>query len=588
MSLEQTSAALLTVSDPILRDTADDPGYLKDQEKNHFRFTAESGSRGFTYARFVFRKPLIAMFVMCVGVLVLACLNLASLLMARAAARERELATRLALGATRTRLVQQLLVESALIAVLGTFAGVATVPVVNHSLAAMHVSDNNGNESVQVDTSADAIVFGYAGLVAVVATMLIGLVPALQATRSDLNEHIKEGQHPSHLQERRGVLPRILLASEVALALTLVVGAGLLATSFTRLYQSGAGFNPRGLVDIAFSMDKQQREGDPLMQLYHQIGDELNHQPGVRNVSFEFIVPLSHRGWNGRFASPGHKPLMMWMNGVGPKYFETMGIPLYQGREFTWSDTTATGLKIILNQKAATLYFPDRPALGQQIIDPHSKTSYLVVGVVADAKYKDMRTPAPPTGFVPIQQDEQSKPSLTAVVRTGGPTASLASAAHAIAARLAPTIPAPIVTPVSQVVDNSMVAERMMALLTVFFAACALLVTAIGLYGTLSYSTSRRTSEIGIRMALGAQRAGVVALVFRQNATIAIAGCAVGLIAAILASRALSSFLYETSPRDPWILVCSVTALACIASAASLLPAIRAARIEPITAIRCE
>ena len=588
VSLEQTNAALLTVSHPILVEASDDPNYVKDQEKYHFRFTAESGSRGFTYARFIFRKPLIAMFAMCVGILVLACLNLASLLMARAAARERELATRLALGATRRRLVQQLLVESALIAVLGTFAGLATVPLVNHSLAAMHISDNNGNENVQVDTSADATVFGYAGLVAVVATMLIGLVPALQATSRDLNDHIKEGQHTSHLQERRSLLPRILLASEVALALVLVVGAGLLATSLTRLYQSGTGFNPRGLVNIAFSMDKQQREGDPLMQLYHQIDDELSHQPGVRSTSFEFIVPLSHRGWNGRFASPGNRQQMMWMNSVGPKYFETMGIPLYQGREFTWSDTTATGLKIILNQKAATQYFPDRPALGQLITDQRAKKTYLVVGVVADTKYKDMRTPAPPTGFVPIQQDEQSKPSLTAVVRTGGPAASLASAAHAIAARLAPTIPAPIVTQVSEVVDNSMVAERMMAMLTVFFASCALLVTAIGLYGTLAYSTSRRTSEIGIRMALGAQRASVVALVFRENAVVAIAGCGTGLVAAFLASRTLASFLFETSPRDPWILLGSVAALTAIASAASLIPAIRAARTEPVTAIRCE
>jgi predicted permease len=380
----------------------------------------------------------------------------------------------------------------------------------------------------------------------------------------------------------------VLLSLEVALALVLVAGAGLLVTSLTRLYRSGAGFNPRGLVNISFSMDKQQREGDSLMQLYHQIGDELSHQSGVKSASFEFIVPLSHRGWNSRFSSPGKRPIMIWLNGVAPRYFETMGIPLFLGREFTWSDSTATGLKIILNQKAASLYFPDRPALGQQIIDPRSKTSYLVVGVVADTKYKDMRTPAPPTGFVPILQDEQLKPSLTAVVRTEGPSTSLASAAHAIAARLAPTIPAPIVTPVSEVVDNSMVAERMMALLTAFFAACALLVTAIGLYGTLAYSTSRRTSEIGIRMALGAQRAGVVALVFRENAVVAIAGCGAGLIGAFLASRTLASFLYETSPRDPWILIGSVAALATIASAASLIPAIRAARTEPITAIRCE
>jgi predicted permease len=384
------------------------------------------------------------------------------------------------------------------------------------------------------------------------------------------------------------LLPRVLMTLEVALALVLVAGAGLLATSLVKLYKSGAGFDSKGLVNIAYSMDKQQLEGDPLMQLYHQIDDELNRQPGVKDASFEFIVPLSHRGWNGNYAAPGQKPSLIMLNSVAPKYFETMRIPLYMGRDFRWSDTKASGLKIILNQSAAKLFFPDRNAIGQQVIYTHDKTSFEVVAVVGDTKYRDMRTPAPPQGFVPIQQDEQPKPSLHAVVRTDGPIAPLAAAVRSIATRLAPTIPAPTVTTVDEVMDNSLGAERMMAVLAIFFAVCALLVTAIGLYGTLAYTTARRTSEIGIRMALGAQRVGVVALVFRENAVVAVLGSAAGLGAAILASRALASFLYETSPRDPWILIGSVVALAFVASAASLLPAIRAARIEPITAIRCE
>jgi predicted permease len=324
------------------------------------------------------------------------------------------------------------------------------------------------------------------------------------------------------------------------------------------------------------------------MQLYQHIGDDLRHQPGVRNVSFEFIVPLSHRGWNGRYAAPGQSARMIWLNSVAPEYFKTMRIPLFQGREFTWSDTKASGLKIILNQAAAKQFFPGRSALGQQVIDTRTKTSFEVVAVVGDAKYRDVRTPAPPTGYVPVMQDEQAKPSLSAVVRIDGPQAPLVAAARLIAARLAPSIPSPAMTTMEETMNNSISTERTMALLTVFFAGCALLVTAIGLYGTLAYSTARRTSEIGIRMALGAQRAGVVALVFRENAAVAFAGCAGGLAAAILASRALASFLYETSPHDPWIMAGSLAALATVASAASLLPAIRAARIEPITAIRCE
>ena len=585
VTLDQANAALVTVSDPILHDATSDANFIAEREKVHFHFAAEAGARGYTYARTIFRKPLTIMFWMCGGILLLACLNLASLLMARSASRERELATRLAMGATRSRLVQQLLVESMLIAILGTALGIAVAPTVSRSLAIMVAS---GERAVQLDTSLEFRVLAFGALTAMLSTLAIGLIPALQSTGRNVSDQIKEGQHASHLQERRSVTPRLLLSLEVALALVLVVGAGLLATSVMRLYRSGTGFDSKGLVNIAFSMDKQPLEDDALMRLYQQIDEEIGHLPGVKNVSLEFIVPLSHRGWNSRVNAPGDKPKLIWMNAVAPRYFETMRIPLYMGREFTWSDTKSSGLKIILNQAAAKLFFPDRNALWQQVLDSRTHDSYEVVAVVGDAKYKDIRTPAPAAAYVPIQQDEQTKPSLTAVVRVDGPLAPLVSATRTIAARLAPTIPAPVMTTADEVVGNSMAAERMLALLTVFFAGCALLVTAIGLYGTLAYSTARRTSEIGIRMALGAQRAGVVALIFRENAIVAIAGSAAGLAAAILASRALANFLYETSPRDPWILFASVSALAAVGSAASLLPAIRAARIEPITAIRCE
>jgi predicted permease len=378
------------------------------------------------------------------------------------------------------------------------------------------------------------------------------------------------------------------MATEVAVALTLVIGAGLLATSLLRLFKSGAGFDPKGLVNIAFKMDKQQLEGDALMRLYQQLGDGLSHQPGVKSVSFEYIVPLSHRGWNGDYFTPAGGTHQIYMNAVGPDYFGTMRIPLYLGREFSWNDSKASGLKIILNQSAAKEFFPGQNALGQQVSYPGEKLSYEVVGVVADAKYRDMQSPAPAAAYVPMQQDEQPKPSLTAVVRMDGPQGPLAGAARLLAARLAPSIPAPVMSTADDVMNKSVSAERMMALLAVFFAACALLVTAIGLYGTLAYATARRTSEIGIRMALGARRAGVVAMVFWENVLIAAVGTGAGLIAAVLASRALASFLYETSPRDPSVLVCSVAALAFIASAASILPALRAARIDPMRALRNE
>jgi len=586
ISIEQANAALLPVSNPILHEAgAADARFIAEKEKGHFRFVAEPGSRGFTYARVLFRKPLVAMFVMCGGILLLACLNLASLLMARGVARERELATRLAMGATRRRVIQQLLTESLTIAVLGTAVGLTAAPVVSHSLAAL--VENNWTQ-LRLDTSLDLSVFVFAALIALVSSILIGLVPALQATAGNLNDHIKEGQQARPAFERRKILPRALMALEVAVALTLVIGAGLLATSLLRLFKSGAGFDTKGLVNIVFDMDKQQLEGDALMGHYQLLGDGLRHQPGAKSVSFEFIVPLSHRGWNGHYSTPAGGTHLIYMNAVGPDYFATMRIPLYLGREFSWNDTKASGLKIILNQSAAKQFFPGQNALGQQVSNPREKISYEVVGVVADAKYRDMQSPAPAAAYVPIQQDEQAKPSLTAVVRVDGPQGQLAAASRALAARLAPTIPAPVMTTMDDVLNRSVSAERMMALLAVFFAGCALLVTAIGLYGTLAYATARRTSEIGIRMALGARRAGVVAMVFRENVLVAAVGAGAGLTSAVLASRVLASFLFETSPRDPSVLVCSVAALALIASAASILPALRAARIDPMRALRNE
>ena len=584
-SMEQANAALLTVSNPILHEAgAADASFIAEKEKGHFHFVAEPGSKGYTYARFLFRKPLVAIFAMCGGILLLACLNLASLLMARGVARAREVATRLAMGATRRRVMQQFLTESLTLAVLGTAAGLTVAPLVSHSLA---VLAENGWTEMRLDTSLDLNVFVFAALIALVSSILIGLVPALQATAGNLNDQIKEGQQARPAFERRQILPRALMATEVAVALTLVIGAGLLATSLLRLFRSGVGFDPKGLVNIAFKMDKQQLEGDALMRIYQQLGDGLSHQPGVKSVSFEFIVPLSHRGWNATYSAPGADKFLINMNAVAPDYFATMRIPLHQGREFRWNDANASGLKIILNQSAAKLFFPGQNAVGRQIVNPR-KMSYEVVAVVADSKYRDLRAAAVPIGYVPIQQDEQAKPSLTAVVRTGGPHGSLATAARALAARLAPTIPAPVVTDMDDVMRKSVSTERMMALLSVFFAGCALLVTAIGLYGTLAYATARRTSEIGIRMALGAPRAGVVAMVFRENFLVAAVGTGAGLIAAILASRALASFLYETSPRDPSVMVCSVAALGFIASAASVLPALRAARIDPMRALRNE
>lgn len=589
-TIEQAKAAVGTATSAVLYGDSGDTGWAAQQLKQHFRFTAEPGAAGFTYVRLFFRKPLLAVFAMCGGILLLACLNLTSLLMARGAARERELATRLAVGASRGRLTQQLLTESLLIAVTGTALGLAAAPLVSQALGALLLS---GARETHLDTSLDVRVFGFAALVAVTATLLIGLAPALRATSKELHEQIKSGQHTIRRREGSRWLPRVLMAVEVALALMLVVGAGLLASTLVRLYRSGEGFDPRGVENVQFSMDKAGLNHDALMEFYQRMGEGLWHVPGVTAVSFARIVPLTGRVWDNEMSAPGQPGLDVHINSVGPGYFGAMRIPMLEGRDFRWNETAAEGLKIVLNENAARSMFPRGGALGRTVSmyqGPNDRpVLYEVAGVVGDAKYEDLRSEAPPAAYLAMTQESgKEDPSFSAVVRTNGDGGSVASAARRLARQMAPGIPAPVMTSMQTTVDDSLSAERMMALLSVFFAACALLVTGIGLYGTLAYATARRTSEIGIRMALGARRAQVVGMVCGQNALAAVAGTAAGLIVAVLASNALASFLYGTTARDPWVLIGAVAALAVTASGASLLPALRAARIDPMAAIRCE
>jgi len=584
ISLQQMNAALRPWSLPAFEATGADAGFMKRARADHTHFAAESGSRGYTYFREFFKKPLIVVFCLCGAVLLLACLNLASLLMARATARERELATRLAIGATRGRLVRQLLAETFLIAAIGTSTGLAVSPLVSHALAALLL---HHQPDTFLDTSLDLRVFAFAALLTFVAALIIGLVPALRATAGDLNDHIKNGSHSRSARDRHRLLPRVLMSTEVALALMLVIGAGLLAASLTRLYRTGLGFDPKGVMNIDLSMDKQGLKGQALTHWYEAFADTLSHQPGVENVSFDSITPLGG-SMEMYYMKSSFSKEDLAINDVGPGYFAAMHIPILQGRDFRWSDTPASGRKIILNQTAAKTLFPDRDAVGQSV-RPGGPNPAEVIGVVGDVHYTSIRKPAPAGGFFPITQNADDEiRSYTAVVRFKGPAGPIASAARTIAMRTAPGIPAPVITTMSGTLDDSITSERMMAILAVFFAACALLVTAIGLYGTLAYATARRTSEIGIRMALGAQRTQVVALVFRENTWIAAGGSLAGLVAALLASRVLSTFLYGTSVHDPWVLVGSVAALVLVASAASLIPAVRAARIEPMEALRSE
>lgn len=595
VSLTQANAALQAARSSIFLDSHPDTGRLRDLRANHAHFAAESGSQGFTYLRSEFRKPFAVVFALCGGVLLLACLNLASLLLARAAARERELATRLAIGATRLQLIRQLLTESLLIATLGTIAGLVVSPLASRMLAHLLLSRD---PYTVLDTSLDIRVFLFAALITVVSSLLIGLLPALRATSGDLNDKIKGGSQTHARRDSHRLLPRLVMGMQVALALMLVTGAGLLAVSLTRLYRTSLGFDPKGIIHLQLDMDKQLLAGDALVRWYQQFAEMLSHQPGVQAVSFESDTPISGSTMTGTYHSqPNKKEQVLYLDYVAPGYFSAMKIQLLTGRDFKWGDTASSSSKVILNQAAANLLFAGNNPVGQ-LIYAYDNTVLQVIGVVADVHNASIRNEALPAAYMPIAQiaymkDKDGsltpqKNSFTAVARIGGSPAIFASEAHSLIARMAPDIPAPPMISMTAQIDQSISSERMIAMLATFFGLCALLVTAIGLYGTLAYATSRRTSEIGIRIALGAQRAHVVRLVFRENAWVSISGCVAGLVATLFTSRALASILYSTSTHDPFILFTSVASLMIVASAASLMPAIRAATIEPMEALRAE
>lgn len=585
-TVEQADRQVAAATSAVLRETVPDESWIADQEKAHLQFGAQSGSTGYSFAQQFFRKPLLVIAGLCAGILLLACLNIACLLMARGAARQRELATRAALGASRRRLIQQLLVEGLLLAIAGTAAGLAIAPVVGKLLADVLL---HAMEGYHLDPSPDPRVFAFAAAMAVLSTLIFALAPAIKATSLRLMGSIKDGQQTTLIGERRAILPRVLLGAEIGLALLLVVGAGLIGTSLFRLYNSGIGFDPHHVENIAFHMEKAGLKGEALIDYYREMGQRLSQLPGVSSVSYARIIPFSYSEWDTSYKDAAGADHHYSMNAVAPGYFGTMRIPLIAGRDFNWNDTRSSGLKIILNQTAAKQSFPDGVVLGRRLYPWNGKgPSYEVIGVVGDAKYREIHEPAPPTAYLAIQQDDGPETSYAAVVRTKIPPSSLANTVRALTAQMGPSIPPPIVTSMERTMDDSISSERIMAYLAAFFALCALAVTAIGLYGTLVYATARRTTEIGIRMALGAQRVQVARMIFFQNLGVVMGGTVAGLAGALLATRALASLLFQTSTRDPWVIAAALIALAATACAASILPALRAARIEPMAAIRCE
>ncbi len=581
VSLGQANAMMHVSSRNTFSALIPDPNWRRfdNVRRDDLYVTTLAGATGFSDIRSIFRKPLLIVMVLVVLVLCVACMNLASLLMARSAARERELATRSALGAGRWRLVQQLLTESLLLAGAGTVIGFAASFVVSRALVSFLT---RADDPMSFDIAPDIRVFAFVTAAAALSTVLVGIVPAWRATGRRLQQGIKEGQLSLVAAERRHLWPRVLMGSEIALASVLVTGAGLLGYSLVLLHDAPLGFQPHGLMTMALEMNKQQRDGKALLQFYQEFASELLQVHGVKDVSYSSGADVRQcdRKWRTTASPEGQLR--------GARYFSTMGIPLLGGREFRWQDTDETGQKAILNRSAASLLFPSGHAIGRHFVSV-DKRPIEVVGLVGDAKaYSMIRDPAPPMVYRPMSQHMMPRASFSMMIRSSGDPASVIAAVRTILRRLAPEVPIPAAISMETDIAQSLRTERLMATLASFFAISALLIMAVGLYGTLAYSTARRTGEIGLRMALGAQRGNIIRLILRENSLIVIGGCMLGLLLSLGCTRFLASFLFDTKSDSPMIFGLSAGVLIVAGLMASLPPALRATRIDPIQAIRHE
>jgi predicted permease len=557
-----------------------------DKLLEHSSLVAEPGERGLSLLRLRFTKPLMVMMGLVALVLLIACLNLATLLMARAASRGREMATRFVLGASRGRLLRQLLTETLLLATSGSALGLALSPLLVRVLVAM-LSQQRNPALIAVDATPDTMVFLFTAGIAILSTVLTGTAPALQST-DGVQTGLREGSSALRGVERRRLWPRMMMSFEVALALVLVTGAGLLGYSLVQLHVTPAGLNPNEVVYLTMDLTKHPINSPGMANAYREIVDEVRRLPNVADASVVMAIPVSSAGMQEDLRAPSGELRHVWRNFVGQGYFETMRIRLLRGRDLRWTDGSPER-KVIMNRSAARLLFPEGGELGRRVVFQNGKTEAEVVGVVEDSKYSNLREEALPTVYsAAAPQDALLGMSFTIVVRTNRTPAPVITAARRIVQRVLPDIPSSAAFSMEQLIADSTATERVLAALALFFGGLALLMTGIGLYGTLAYTTERRTGEIGIRLALGATPRNIISLVFAENGAIALFGCLIGIVGSAVASKTIASFLYGVSPKDPAVFGFAALLLLAVATAASVVPAARASKTDPVAAIRYE
>jgi predicted permease len=548
------------------------------------------GGTGQNEGREFLAPALVAMMALVGLVLLIACANVANLMIARSTARQREIAVRLSLGASRGRLVRQLLVESVLLALAGGALGFSLVPLTTWLLAG---TMPQMDPPVHFGTSPNLNVLGFSLAVSLITAFLFSLAPAFQTTRPDLAATLKD-QAAAVAGGAHARWRKILAAAQVSLSLVLLIAAGLFVRSLANLEELNPGFEVSHL--LTFSVDPTLSGYKPpqAKAFYKQLTRDLAALPGAHAVALCVVPPLTYNEWDstvtveGYSAKPG-EDMNAWDNYVSPGFFSALKIPMLAGRDFTERDT-GTPKVAILNQKFARHYFGDSPAVGRHIGmggDPGTKTDIEIIGVVGDTRYQTMKQEPPRQVFFPYLQNEWVA-QMTAYVRTDVGAPQMFPALRGVVRRLGPSLPVYLMKSEERQRDDSLAVELLAASLSGALGLLATVLAGIGLYGVMAFVVSRRTREIGIRMALGALTTDVVWLVMREVALLAGAGLVVGMAAALTITRLLGSQLFDIHPNDPATIAIAVGGIAAIAAVSGYIPARRATRVDPVTAIRWE